>query len=321
MATHWTDKRRAVAAIGAELAARGFRLFGWKADKSDSMTDYYDPESWRGIATRDGFTVCVDVSAYDVKDRSGHVPVDHHSEPEGTCARCNGTGVDPDCGWTLEEARADVAGFNAAEQRANAAAHGYTMRSVFPGVVSPIPFEKHGRRSCVKCHGGGHAKFRTWTSERPEDRWPVFQANPGRSKWHVEKDGRVIASGTGIYGAGSWGDKGADTVSTVCDRIERACRVAPASDRPADGRGDGAAGVCVDADDVPAGADGVTVRPGTRPGFVEVVFPTRPADAVREALKGAGFRWARSSGCWYGRSDRLPAMLQAQPAESAREAV
>ena len=52
----------------------------------------------------------------------------------------------------------------------------------------------------------------------------------------------------------------------------------------------------------PAAVDGeVTVTPGTRPGYVEVRFATRPAEDVRAGLKAHGFRWARSSQSWYGR--------------------
>lgn len=48
---------------------------------------------------------------------------------------------------------------------------------------------------------------------------------------------------------------------------------------------------------------GVIVRPSStgRAGFVELVFPAKPSEAVRDGLKAHGFRWARSNSCWYGR--------------------
>lgn len=58
--------------------------------------------------------------------------------------------------------------------------------------------------------------------------------------------------------------------------------------------------------------EGVVVRPGTRPGFVEIAFPSKPADAIREELKAAGYRWARSRSCWYGPADRLPERYQGE---------
>ncbi len=55
---------------------------------------------------------------------------------------------------------------------------------------------------------------------------------------------------------------------------------------------------------------GITIGPGTREGYSEVRFASKPSGEVRDALKGAGFRWASSSGCWYGRTDRLGALPQ-----------
>jgi hypothetical protein len=54
---------------------------------------------------------------------------------------------------------------------------------------------------------------------------------------------------------------------------------------------------------------------GKREGFVELRFAAKPSEAVREALKAAGFRWASSEGCWYGLEARLPE-LQEGPASS-----
>lgn len=52
---------------------------------------------------------------------------------------------------------------------------------------------------------------------------------------------------------------------------------------------------------------GASVRPSSRrTDFVELVFSDKPSEDVRGELKTAGFRWAPSSGCWYGPADRLP---------------
>lgn len=47
--------------VGVKIAHRLFKLNGWKvygyhADESDSMTDYYDPAYWRGTAEKNGYT-------------------------------------------------------------------------------------------------------------------------------------------------------------------------------------------------------------------------------------------------------------------------
>lgn len=48
---HWTEEGTAVARVGVELQNRGWTIYGYKPDRSDSMTDYYDPARWDGVAT------------------------------------------------------------------------------------------------------------------------------------------------------------------------------------------------------------------------------------------------------------------------------
>jgi hypothetical protein len=52
----------------------------------------------------------------------------------------------------------------------------------------------------------------------------------------------------------------------------------------------------------PAASGTVTVSPSSlgRPGVVEVRFAEKPVPAVLAGLKAHGFRWAPSTGCWYG---------------------
>lgn len=37
----------------------GWEVFGYHADQSDMMTDYYDPAWWGGIATKNGYILVV----------------------------------------------------------------------------------------------------------------------------------------------------------------------------------------------------------------------------------------------------------------------
>ena len=50
----------------------------------------------------------------------------------------------------------------------------------------------------------------------------------------------------------------------------------------------------------------VTVREGTRPGYVEILFQQKPDEEIRDSLKAAGFRWSRHNKCWYGKAQNLP---------------
>jgi len=310
MAVHWTDKREGTALVGAELRRRGWTLFGWTDDKSDPMTDYYAPESWDGIAThpeRPGVVVCVNVSPYTVKSCSGGCPMTRRVAGE-VCPRCNGAQADPD-GWTLEKARQDPRAWHASVNAGTGAV------SLMPGVVSPIPFigsgwggghgetydyppELRGRERCRRCSGAGHLL----KTEHYLEPWPTFQANPRGATWHVERGGVVVASGTGVYSVADCNDRPnqAAKVGALCDRIERAA--AATAVKVAE-----LAGVGLD-----ARPEGVVVRASSlgRAGVVEVVFPAKPVEEVRAALKAAGFRWAKSGGCWYGPEAALPAELR-----------
>lgn len=49
-----------------------------------------------------------------------------------------------------------------------------------------------------------------------------------------------------------------------------------------------------------------TVRNGTRPGYIEIIFKEKPEEDVRGILKRSGFRWSKTNGLWYGKSCNVP---------------
>ncbi|MEG0994969.1 MAG: hypothetical protein RSE91_03280, partial [Bacilli bacterium] len=53
-------KREAKVRIAEELTKRGWKIFGFKDDESDLMTDFYSPAYWDGIATKNGYTLVID---------------------------------------------------------------------------------------------------------------------------------------------------------------------------------------------------------------------------------------------------------------------
>ena len=297
MGTHWTDKRAGVALVGQELAKRGWQLHGFHEDQSDSMTDYYAPAHWDGVAEHEsGAVVCVDVCAGDVKHASGGRARTRQVDA-GPCERCHGgqaeiRGADT---WTIERARQDPAGWHAYR-------HPGTIS--LSGVVSPIPFfgcapqsesydwpgGLHGLEKCHGCHGTG----RKLASESYTEPWPTFQACPKGCTWHVERGGRILAKGTGVYAvAHEEYHRDRPKLAALVDRIEAAVSAREVADNPSPGK---------------VAGDGVTLRPSStgRAGFVELVFQQKPTEDVRAELKRAGFRWARHNACWYGPESKLP---------------
>ena len=72
------DNQESVANIYVGLVERGWKCYGYKADESDSMTDYWSPARWDGIAEKNGFVLLVDVystsqSGYK-KTKQGYTP-------------------------------------------------------------------------------------------------------------------------------------------------------------------------------------------------------------------------------------------------------
>ena len=65
------ERSEAVVNIGRALARLGWKLYGYHEDRSDSQTDYFCPASWDGIATKKGYTACVDTPQWFFKNHSG----------------------------------------------------------------------------------------------------------------------------------------------------------------------------------------------------------------------------------------------------------
>lgn len=280
MATYYT-RQGATAAIGAALADRGWRLVGYKPDRSDGMTDYFDPAAWDGIARRDGLLLLCDVSAY-YADRYAK-PQSVYGRADGPCSACGGTG------------------------RVQHDSPGYVSVGIFGGARNVTPARRAGD-PCDCCDGTGHREEHgRIVGEEPAI--PHVRKCPGR--WMVirESDGRILGTGQRPLAADRGDEDAKGAVDQTVRDIEEAAEKATArpmppppptpktDESPAPVDGDGVRQIA-----------GATVRPSTvRPDFVEVCHPSKPSEAVRDELKRAGFRWSGRSVCWYGPADRLPA--------------
>lgn len=43
------------------MSMEGWKVYRYHADESDSMTDYYSPAYWDGVAEKNGYILCVNV--------------------------------------------------------------------------------------------------------------------------------------------------------------------------------------------------------------------------------------------------------------------
>ena len=60
--SNYYDYREVKVMIAHKLMSmEGWKVYGYHEDRSDSMTDYWDPASWDGVAEKNGYILCVNV--------------------------------------------------------------------------------------------------------------------------------------------------------------------------------------------------------------------------------------------------------------------
>ena len=60
--SNYYDYREVKVMIAHKLMTmEGWKVYGYKPDESDSMTDYYNPSNWEGVAEKNGYILCVNV--------------------------------------------------------------------------------------------------------------------------------------------------------------------------------------------------------------------------------------------------------------------
>lgn len=144
------------------MALEGWKVYDYSPDQSDSMTDYYCPATWGGVAEKNGYVLCVDV--YGAREAQEIRKYNH-----------SGFSYDKNITDKIKKLEAMTVERGASEAEAESAkmmierlqkkAEESTDNSNKYVVVGLIP---------------GH------------------QAHPTRCNWHIEKDGIIIAKGNGI---------------------------------------------------------------------------------------------------------------------------
>lgn len=237
---HWIERQDAKAKLGMALRELGWKLYGWKDDESDPMTDYFSPASWEGVAEKNGYVVVVDISKddparlYSIRGRQRTRPAG-----EKVCSHCNGTG------------KSDVLPEG--------------VINLFSDVKTPYD------GICFNCHGRG--KLYTGWETYYENNWPKFSPNPDHRIWHVEKDGKIVASGVGL---------------SQCRKREGARELAKKIDSAIKAR---------EAKEVFRSGNEVEIK--EEGSWVWVTFSRKPKEEVLQRLKELGGRWSKRRMAWY----------------------
>lgn len=140
----------------------GWKVYGYKEDRSDGMTDYWDPANWDGVAEKNGYILCVDVygeaKPQEIRNYNYSGFIYDHSIAEK---------IKKLEAMTVERGASEAEATSAKMmiERLQKKAEEATENANKYIVVGTIP---------------GH------------------MAHPPKMNWHIEKDGIIIAKGNGI---------------------------------------------------------------------------------------------------------------------------
>ncbi|MET3209943.1 UNVERIFIED_CONTAM: hypothetical protein ABIC26_002891 [Paenibacillus sp. PvR008] len=156
---YYGDKRESKVNIARVLVEKGWKIYGYKNDESNMMVDYYSPADWGGIAEKDGFILCIDQSSLSYSGYEQKEYIGGNAEYK-TNARIQ----------KLEAMMNDEASTD--NEKASCA----------------VLIEKEKEKA------GMIEKYKV------VETYPTFShPNPKSCSWHIEKDGQIIAKGTGVF--------------------------------------------------------------------------------------------------------------------------
>ena len=163
---HYYDEQKSLCKICDALRNFGWNIFGYHEGQSDFMADYYCPESWDGIAEKNGYVFCADVNDYTVKRYSG--------KEVFTSVEFVYQGID-----------------NSKIKQLQALANDQTATEG----------EKQAALDAIERIKARAQKEKETAESRRKLLYkiPEFQANPPHCNWHVEKNGRIVAKGSGAF--------------------------------------------------------------------------------------------------------------------------
>lgn len=140
----------------------GWKVYGYKEDRSDSMTDYWDPANWDGIAEKNGYILCVNVYGEAKPQEIRKYNYDGFSYDSSISEKISKLEA-----MTVERgaSEAEAASAKLMIERLQRKAEESAKNANKYIVVGTIP---------------GH------------------MAHPPKMNWHIEKDGIIIEKGNGI---------------------------------------------------------------------------------------------------------------------------
>lgn len=168
------NKKEALNIICKILAYNGWEIYGYKEDRSDSMTDYYDPASWDGIAVKNGYILVMN-NSYSGGTIAGNYVLRSYSKTANDTVK------------KLIEKNKKLLSL----AQNSAASDGEINNALEMIKKNNIKIESYRNEYYLETDSN---------NPYPENLPAVkYQKNPNRSSWHIEKDEKIIAKGNGYY--------------------------------------------------------------------------------------------------------------------------
>lgn len=144
------------------MSMEGWKVYGYHADESDPMTDYYSPAYWNGVAEKNGYIFCVDVYGEAKPEEIRKYNYDGFTYDRSIAekiSKLEQMTIERGASESeAESAKKMIARLQKKAEESQENRNKYIVTGVIPG----------------------------------------HMANPPRMNWHIEKDGIYIAKGNGI---------------------------------------------------------------------------------------------------------------------------
>ena len=162
MSTYYDYREVGVMIAHKLMNMEGWKVYGYKADESDSMTDYYSPAYWNGVAEKNGYVFCFNVYGASKGEEIRKYNYDGFTYDNSIMEKIA----------KLERMTVE----NGASEAEEASAKASIAR-----LQKKAEESNENKNKYVVI---GHI--------------PAHMEHPPKMNWHIEKDGLIIAKGNGV---------------------------------------------------------------------------------------------------------------------------
>lgn len=162
MSTYYDYREVGVMIAHKLMAIDGWKVYGYHADESDSMTDYYSPAYWNGVAEKNGYVFCFNVYGASKGEEIRKYNYDGFTYDNSIMEK-------------IAKLQQMTVERGASEQEEESA------KMMIARLQKKAEASNKNKNKYVVV---GHI--------------PAHMEHPPKMNWHIEKDGLIIAKGNGV---------------------------------------------------------------------------------------------------------------------------